>query len=79
MTNHDKARELVVRLRGLEVCYLYAEEAADLIASLAEENQRLRKVIRQADDILEDRGFAIESGARLVMRIALSSGEGRHD
>ncbi|UFS67743.1 hypothetical protein LO749_16765 [Paracoccus denitrificans] len=48
-------------------------EAADLITAQAEENQRLREAIRQADDILEDRGFPIETGARRVLRIALSS------
>ena len=42
-------------------------------AALAEENRMLREAIRQADDILEDRGFAIEIGARRVLRIALSS------
>ena len=42
-------------------------------AALAEENRRLREAIRQADDILEDCGFAIEIGARRVLRIALSS------
>jgi hypothetical protein len=44
-----------------------------------EENRRLREAIRHADDILEDRGFAIEIGARRVLRIALSSGEASHD
>ena len=50
---------------------------ADLITALAEENRRLREAIRQADDILEDRGFAIEIGARRVLRIALSSTGGK--
>ena len=40
---------------------------------LQAESDQLREAIRQADDILEDRGFAIEIGARRVLRIALSS------
>lgn len=47
MTHHDKARKLVERLRGLEVCYLYAEEAADLITAQAEENRRLREALKK--------------------------------
>ena len=54
MTHHDKARELVERLRGLEVCYQYAGEAADLITALAEENRRLREAL-QAERSLSDR------------------------
>lgn len=44
-----------------------------LAPTLAAEVVRLREAIRQADDILEDRGFAIEIGARRVLRAALSS------
>ncbi|MFN8683041.1 hypothetical protein ACDP63_18175 [Paracoccus sp. P2] len=43
------------------------------VAKLESENQRLREAIRHADDILEGCGFAIELGARRVLRIALSS------
>lgn len=53
MTHHDKARELVARLRGLEVCYQYAGEAADLIAALAEENQRLREALQPFAEVAE--------------------------
>ena len=47
--------------------------AADEIDRLRAEIERLRKAIRQADDILEGCGFAVELGARRVLRAALSS------
>ncbi len=53
MTHHDKALELVGRVRGLEVCYLHAEEAADLITAQAEENRRLREALRPFADVAE--------------------------
>ena len=44
---------------------LYCEARAEI--------ERLREAIRQADDILEGCGFAVELGARRVLRAALSS------
>ncbi|ABL71799.1 hypothetical protein [Paracoccus denitrificans] len=75
MTHHDKARELVEKLREdhNSIWQFLMDDAADLITAQIEENRRLREAIRHADDILEDRGFAIEIGARRVLRIALSS------
>lgn len=93
MTHHDKARELVERLRrqkttdemerhevinadfegAYDLLVRDCRDAAGLITAQAEENRRLREAIRQADDILEDCGFAIELGARRVLRVALIS------
>ena len=90
MTQHDKAPELVERLKVVARCgtdstmrhsaYAFMAQNPDgdyvtysAYAALAEENRMLREAIRQADDILEDRGFAIEIGARRVLRAALSS------
>ena len=64
MTQHDKARELVTKLRGICVSAIRAnyavlgasplitaneaiQEAADLIATQAEENRRLRGVLEK--------------------------------
>lgn len=58
---------------GLAAIRAHYAPLADLITALAEENQRLREAIRHADDILEGCGFAIELGARRVLRSALSS------
>lgn len=49
MTHHDKARELVERLRDDYTSYESTEaamEAADLITAQAEENRRLREALR---------------------------------
>ena len=90
MTQHDKAPELVERLKVVARCgtdstmrhSAYASMAQDpdgdyvtysAYAALAEENRRLREEIRHADDILEGCGFAVELGARRVLRAALSS------
>lgn len=93
MTHHDKARELVERLKVVARCgtdstmrhsaYAFMAQDPDgdyvtysAYAAQAEENRRLREAIRQADDILEDRGFAIELGARRVLRAALTQPQG---
>lgn len=52
MTQHDKAPELVERLKQWDGCWPApglerdVEAAADLITALAEENQRLREALR---------------------------------
>ncbi|WP_449043770.1 hypothetical protein [Paracoccus versutus] len=59
-TDHDKARETVEHLRAYDARTATGRlihRAADLITAQAEEIQRLRDAIRQADDILEDRGL----------------------
>lgn len=50
MTHHDKARELVERLRDDYTSYVSTEaamEAADLITAQAEENRRLREALKK--------------------------------
>ena len=66
MIERDFGAKMDVSSNGAWVRY------CDLAAARAE-IVRLREAIRQADDILEDCGFAIEIGARRVLRIALSS------
>lgn len=72
MTHHDKSRKLV-KIGVIWLLELDMHDEANAITALAEENRMLREWIRQADNILEDLGFAIELGARRVLRAALSS------
>lgn len=85
MTHHDKARELVERLRDDYTSYGSTEaamEAVDLITAQAEENRRLREALQRAyDHVLKDAPNWFETGSheqkaleteRQVARAALS-------